>query len=105
MHGVARFIRVSLSALALLVLTAAMPLSASAATGVWSSQISGTTQAFYGAAFTSASTGWVVGGGGLIMHTTNGGTQWSSQASGVGDVLAAVAFPDANNGGSSVIVE
>jgi photosystem II stability/assembly factor-like uncharacterized protein len=43
-------------------------------------------------------TGWAVGLGGAIVHTTNGGANWSAQSSGTGSILKAVAFVDPNNG-------
>jgi len=59
--------------------------------------------------FTDNNTGWAVGPGGTILKTTNGGTNWNSQASGMGtnwnsqtsgttDWLLSVHFTDNNTG-------
>jgi len=42
--------------------------------------------------------GWAVGSLGNVMHTTNGGTTWSSQTSGTSSYLSSVFFTDASNG-------
>ena len=53
-------------------------------------------------AFPDASNGWAVGypvgGSGTIVHTSNGGTTWSSQASGTGSALTDVVFPTTMDG-------
>ena len=46
----------------------------------------------------SAQSGWAVGDGGTILHTSDGGATWSPQTSGTGTVLNSVSFVDANNG-------
>src|SRR2546422_9592143 len=43
---------------------------------------SGTTVTLYGIVFASPTAGWVVGSGGTILATTNGGTSWKPQKSG-----------------------
>src|SRR4051812_44687070 len=48
--------------------------------------------------FTNGSSGWAVGSGGTILHTSNGGSSWSAQASGVNLTLNSVDFIDANTG-------
>lgn len=48
--------------------------------------------------FVSASTGWAVGSGGLIIKTINGGASWVPQVSGVTSALTSVDFFDADNG-------
>jgi photosystem II stability/assembly factor-like uncharacterized protein len=45
-----------------------------------------------------AQNGWAVGGGGTIVHTSNGGDTWSPQTSGTGNTLNGVSFVDADNG-------
>jgi hypothetical protein len=45
-----------------------------------------------------ADTGWVVGGGGIIRYTTNGGTNWIVQNSGTSDDLRSVTFENARQG-------
>ncbi len=65
---------------------------------VWGAQTSGSTQTLYGVSFVSQSTGWAVGAGGTILHTTNGGTTWTVQTSNTTQQLNGVKFVDANNG-------
>ena len=48
--------------------------------------------------FINANEGWVVGDGGFIARTTNGGDTWDLQASGTGAKLYAVAFLDSQRG-------
>jgi len=48
--------------------------------------------------FTDANKGWAVGSVGTIIHTTNGGGNWSAQSSGTANDLYGVSFVDANNG-------
>src|SRR2546428_317521 len=54
---------------------------------------SGTTVTLYGVAFPSLTAGWVVGGAGTILATTNGGASWKPQKSGSQETLYDVAFP------------
>src|SRR2546423_957597 len=42
--------------------------------------------------------GWAVGFGGTILHTSNGGSNWTTQASGTGERLQDVDFTDPLNG-------
>jgi hypothetical protein len=48
--------------------------------------------------FTDASNGWYVAAGGVVRHTTNGGTTWTAQTSGITGTIYGVDFTDANNG-------
>ncbi len=48
--------------------------------------------------FSDEQTGTVVGEAGTILRTTDGGTTWVPQISGVTETLLAVAFTDASNG-------
>jgi photosystem II stability/assembly factor-like uncharacterized protein len=48
--------------------------------------------------FIDAMTGWVVGDGGMIAKTTDGGVTWTPQSSGVDVRLHGVCFVDANLG-------
>jgi len=43
-------------------------------------------------------TGWAVGEGGIIVHTTDGGAYWTTQTSGTTERLIGVHFVDANTG-------
>lgn len=56
------------------------------------------TAALNGVAFVSATRGWVVGEQGRIYATTDGGENWSQQASGTNRKLAAVFFLDEQTG-------
>ncbi len=48
--------------------------------------------------FIDALTGWVAGGNGTILKTTDGGNNWSLQTSGTNNILRSIFFLDANNG-------
>jgi len=48
--------------------------------------------------FTDPNTGWVVGTGGAIFHTTDGGTTWDAQPSAANVTLLGVTFPQAGSG-------
>ncbi len=48
--------------------------------------------------FLDANTGWIVGGGGNIEFTSNGGTTWTPQTSGVTSALRSVGFVDSLTG-------
>ena len=52
----------------------------------------------YGVWLLSSSSGWVVGGGGLILHSSNGGQNWSTQESGTTSALYDVHMLDVNDG-------
>jgi photosystem II stability/assembly factor-like uncharacterized protein len=51
-----------------------------------------------GVCFIDQNTGWTIGGAGTILKTTNGGIDWTFQASGTKNYLRGVFFTDANNG-------
>jgi photosystem II stability/assembly factor-like uncharacterized protein len=60
-----------------------------------------------GVHFVSATRGWVVGDNGLILTTSNGGTTWTAQTSGIGTSLRGVHFQSATVGyavGSSATI-
>src|SRR5690348_14949398 len=50
------------------------------------------------ASATDVNTATVVGAGGVILRTTDGGETWNAQSSGVTAYLSAVCFTDANTG-------
>lgn len=50
----------------------------------WVAQPSGTSVNLRSVFFTSSLTGWAAGDDGTILKTTNGGTNWTSQSSGLG---------------------
>src|SRR5438045_64602 len=59
---------------------------------------SGATDYLYGVVFTDANTGTAVGSDEIILHTTNGGTTWTSQRPREAGYLFGVSFTDANTG-------
>ncbi len=72
----------------------------------WSRQTTGTTSHIYGVDFLEDGvTGWVVGDGGLVLFTADGGTTWKVQASGTDRNLIKVHAFDSRTvwvGGSSI---
>ena len=64
----------------------------------WVTQPSGMSTGLAAVALSGSSDGWAVGAGGVILHTTDGGTAWAAQTSGLGSDLAGVAFADAADG-------
>ena len=52
----------------------------------------------YGMQFVDASNGWAVGATGKILHTTNGGLNWTAQTSGTTQPLYSVSFINATTG-------
>jgi photosystem II stability/assembly factor-like uncharacterized protein len=52
----------------------------------------------YGVDFVGPDSGWVVGEGGRIRFSSDGGTNWSTQTSGTGQTLFDVKFTDPLNG-------
>ncbi len=48
--------------------------------------------------FADNQTGWAVGDNGVIVNTTDGGQNWTTQISGTSEILRAVFFIDANTG-------
>ena len=64
----------------------------------WVQQGSPTGYSLYGVALVDSSTGWVVGGAGTILATSNGGTDWTPQTSGTLDDLYTADFTDASHG-------
>jgi len=64
----------------------------------WATLTSGTTRDLNSVYFNNASTGYVVGGMGTILKTTNGGTNWITQTSGTNNGLSSVYFTDVNTG-------
>jgi len=77
------------------------------AMGQWFPQNSGTTKNLFSVHFTDANTGYAVGDSGIILKTTNGGTNWTPQNSGATRCLASVYFPSNDTGyavGSDTII-
>ncbi|HSD62412.1 MAG TPA: YCF48-related protein, partial [Ignavibacteriaceae bacterium] len=57
-----------------------------------------TTTLLSSVSFIDVNNGWVAGGSGKILKTTDGGTNWSSLTSGTGTPFYGISFTDANNG-------
>ncbi len=64
----------------------------------WVTQPSSTSAALAGVALSGSADGWAVGAGGVVLHTTDGGSAWVAQTSGVAADLASVTFADADDG-------
>lgn len=64
----------------------------------WTQLNSGVVNDFYSVNFTSEDTGYVVGGNGTILKTTDGGISWNPQNAGTPAYLFSVFFVDSNNG-------
>ena len=68
------------------------------ARGGWIAQQSGTSANLTGVAFVGEKQGWVVGEGGVVMQTWDGGMHWVSQTLETGVNLMAVDFVDPKHG-------
>ena len=64
----------------------------------WYQQTSGTSENLIGVSFTDSDNGTVVGRGGTILRTTDGGSNWTQQSSGTTEWLGGVSFTDSDNG-------
>jgi len=64
----------------------------------WVLQNSGTQLNLNSIFFIDSNTGWVVGNGGIILKTTNGGINWFTQSGGTTDNLYSVHFENSNVG-------
>ena len=53
----------------------------------------GTTQTIFSIYFINPTTGWATGANGTIIYTTNSGTNWTAQTSGVNVEIRSVHFP------------
>jgi len=58
----------------------------------------GNTDTYYGITFPSATIGYMVGGGGLIFKSTDGGTTWTQQTSNTSSTLYSVFFKSTTEG-------
>ncbi|HZW39176.1 MAG TPA: T9SS type A sorting domain-containing protein [Ignavibacteriaceae bacterium] len=63
----------------------------------WTSQVSGTTNTLRHVHFIDANTGWANGSGGILLKTTNGGTNWFTQSSG-GNLTVGCYFINSSTG-------
>ena len=75
-----------------------LTLTAQVAIGQWVQQNSTTTESLQSASFVDSLNGWVAGGHGTILHTTNGGETWTSQNSNSTATLYSISFCDLSNG-------
>lgn len=71
---------------------------ASPAAAQWVQVASDTNVQFEAFHFTSRDTGYVVGAGGVILKTTDGGLSWSPRRSGMAGILFGIDFSDARTG-------
>lgn len=78
--------------------------------GAWSQQTSGTANNLFSVHFVSDNEGWAVGFSNTILHTTNGGANWTAQTNQSGVTVSSylgVRFIDSNTGwaggGSEVV--
>ncbi len=79
------------------VFAAVITLTALSANAQWIYQVSGTTQILRDVEFMNKYTGWIVGDGGTILKTTNGGNNWVNIPNpAVGKPLSAVKIIDTN---------
>jgi photosystem II stability/assembly factor-like uncharacterized protein len=72
--------------------------SVNGAIAQWVQQNSGTTRNLNSVYFTDSNTGYIVGDHGIILKTTDGGTNWMAQSSGTIHDLRSVYFTDAGTG-------
>jgi photosystem II stability/assembly factor-like uncharacterized protein len=68
-----------------------------AASGAWET-LRGPSASLIDVDFVGLASGWAVGAGGTILHTSDGGTTWTAQASGTTGGLLGVDFADTANG-------
>lgn len=66
--------------------------------GQWIQQSSGVNTALYDVFFLDTQTGWLCGASGVILKTTNGGTNWTPQNSGLTRGLYSIHFINSNTG-------
>jgi hypothetical protein len=65
----------------------------------WKAQTSGTTELIHDVHFVDDMTGWAVGDEGTILHTSDGGANWTAQSSGANPAgLQGIHFVDAMTG-------
>jgi len=84
--------------MAIILLISFAGLSQVSAAETWTAQTSGTTVNLYDVDFVDSNIGWVVGGSGTILKTTDGGGIWAFQTSGTTAAIYAIDIVDANTG-------
>jgi photosystem II stability/assembly factor-like uncharacterized protein len=85
------------SLIAIAIVLTALNIEAYAQSG-WFTQESGTNLYLTSVYFVNSNTGWVVGDYGILIKTTNGGTNWFQQSSNAGNKLMSVQFTNENTG-------
>ena len=85
-----------LSTLCLIVLAGA--LAASAQTGAWARQSTGTLAWLHSLFFLDQNRGWAIGSRGTLLSTRDGGKSWQPKHASTTDVLRDIFFLDDNNG-------
>jgi len=71
----------------------------SAFSQTWTTQTSGTSNELWGISFVDPVNGWSCGASGTMIHTTDGGLNWSPQTSGISSgILRNMQMYDVNNG-------
>lgn len=89
---------VKLAALALFFAIRSLPLAAAPLPGKPTEPTPWDDAELTSVSFVDAQTGWVVGAGGVVMHTADGGARWVRQNSGTIARLRSVSFIDPQNG-------
>ena len=64
----------------------------------WITKQSGVEDVFFSSSFLNADTGFVVGGGGLLLKTENGGESWSIKETGTFSTLWDISFENSGTG-------
>ena len=64
----------------------------------WTQQQSNVSNDLLGVKFTSATNGWAVGNGGVVLKTSDGGTTWSQEQTPASGQLSKVDFVNSNDG-------
>jgi photosystem II stability/assembly factor-like uncharacterized protein len=72
--------------------------SASAQTGDWARQRTGTMNWLHSVFFLDQSRGWAIGSKGTLLSTNDGGKTWQPNSASTSDVLRDIFFIDENNG-------
>jgi photosystem II stability/assembly factor-like uncharacterized protein len=91
-------LRTTISLLALFFFSPLIARTASAQTGPWSRQRSGSIAWLHSLFFLDQNRGWVIGSKGTLLATSDGGNTWVSKSLPTPDVLRDIFFVDENNG-------
>lgn len=66
--------------------------------GIWTQLNNTSGYPLYSVFFLNQNEGWIVGDGGVILHSTDGGASWSTQTSGTSAALRDIFFTSPTNG-------